>query len=435
MKKIIKSRIVNFLELNNYLDKNQYGFQVNKTTSDAILHLAEIITKNFDDSKKKTLGVFLDLAKAFDTVPHERLLRKLESCGIRGVTNKLFASYLEDRTQILTLNGVTDIKVNSNFGLPQGTVLSPILFLIYVNDLLKIKIHDCTILSFADDTALLFSGESWEEAFRNANGGLAIVKSWLDINILTLNANKTKYITFSPTESGQPKGTGPFELLIQSQEIGNQSNFDFTKIEKVDTVKYLGIQLDKHMKWTAHLNYVCSKLKYLIYIFYKINKIKDLSIIRKIYFAYAHSIFQYAIEVWGAAYDTHFNKLFTLQKHLLRAALGRPRLYPSKMLFIELNVLTLRQIYLLKIIKYINKNRYLFFLRNINYSTRPAFTNVYISDLTRLSTARRQFRYYSNILINKIPSKFVSDKITKSLVKDVAEWVKKECYFKLPYLD
>lgn len=429
LEKILKLRLMSFLEKENIISDNQYGFQAKKSTNDAVIHLNKIIYDNFNENKK-SLAVFMDLSKAFDTIPHNILLNKLDESGIRGSVNKLFSSYLSDRKQYLTLNGQTDIQSTSHFGLPQGSVLSPILFLIYVNDLLKLNLRNCTTLSFADDTTLVFSGNSWEELFNNANNSLKIVQKWLQDHILTLNTDKTKYITFSPNITGQPPISLDLRMNTNKTNTMNEEQ-EIKSLERVQTMKYLGILVDQHLKWNKHIEYLCSKLKYVIHIFYKIQKIKNLDIIRKVYYAYAHSLFQYVIEVWGAAFDTHLKKVFILQKHIIRAALGRPRLYSSREIFIELNVPTLRQTYIKRVIRYINKHRNQFKIHTTPYNIRANSTNTFNIHLIKLTICRHQLQYYCNYLINKIPLDFVNRNITGNLNRIIQEWIDRNIYFKL----
>jgi len=203
-------------------------------------------------------------------------------------------------------------------------------------------------------------------------------------------------------------------------------------LERVHTIKYLGILLDQHSKWNKHIDYLCSKLKYLIYIFYKINKIKNIDIIRKIYFAYAHSLFQYINEVWGAAYDTHLKKLFILQKHIIRAALGRPRLYPSRDIFLEFKVPTIRQNYMKNIILHINKNKSNIPAHITPHNTRP--NNRFNTELIKLTICRHQFTYYCSYIINKIPNNFIDKQITRNLSKSIDYWIEHNIFFKLVVL-
>lgn len=187
--KLIKYRLFDFIQKFCPIDQNQHGFQSGKNTQDAILKLVKLVINNFDVNKR-TLVVFLDLAKAFDTVPHEQLLDVLERCGVRGTALNLFTNYLKDRVQLLQIDMKSDIKKLSNFGLPQGTVLSPLLYLIYVNGLFRLRIKNCDILAFADDTALIFTGITWEDVFRSAELGTQLVSIWFQRHILTINCKK-----------------------------------------------------------------------------------------------------------------------------------------------------------------------------------------------------------------------------------------------------
>jgi hypothetical protein len=432
MEKIIKKRVIDYLNSIKFLESMQYGFQSGKSTQDAVLKLIEIVSTNFD-KRVKSLAVFLDLEKAFDTIPHDGLLMKLESMGIRGTPLRLFSSYLEGRKQVLVSDNNTDVRNLSNYGLPQGTVLSPILFVIYVNDLLRLNLINGRVISFADDTALIFSGGSWEEVFDFAESGLRMAQSWMIYNTLTVNHNKTKYITFSPTARDQPPGV--FNLLMHSPNCNElcsrRVNCNCPVIDSVKCMKYLGVIIDSHMRWDSHLNYTCSRLKYLILCFYKINQLKDINIIKKIYFAYAQSILQYNILAWGGALNTHFNKLFTVQKHIIRAAFGKPRRYHSRLLFEEFGVLTLRQIYIKNLIVYINKNRNLFIPRQATYQLRASSTSSYEINITPLTVCRRQFIYMGSRIINIIPEDFIFKSLNVCTIREITMWTKNRFYFVL----
>ncbi|CAG9112155.1 unnamed protein product [Plutella xylostella] len=186
LEKLINARLIKFFAKYNILSDNQYGFRMNRSTQDAILNLTDTVVRKLD-SNCKCIGIFLDLAKAFDTVSIPTLLDKLERVGFRDGSLKLFNSYLTNRQQMVRIGDHSSTLKTVNFGVPQGSILGPSLFLVYINDLCNLNISKGSIISFADDTTLIFHGESWEDVARTAENGLKAVTEWLRSNLLTLN--------------------------------------------------------------------------------------------------------------------------------------------------------------------------------------------------------------------------------------------------------
>ena len=185
------NRLYSFLVENNILYDKQFGFQKEHSTEHAILQLTNQILQSFNHGTF-TLGVFIDLSKAFDAVDHSILLKKLSLYGVRNINLKLFKSYLSNRKQyISTYQGNTDMAAIT-CGVPQGSILGPLLFLIFVNDLKKSTSLDP--IMFADDTNLFYSHKNIKYLFETVNKELANISAWFQANKLSLNANKTKYI-------------------------------------------------------------------------------------------------------------------------------------------------------------------------------------------------------------------------------------------------
>ena len=207
-------RLTIFLEKHNIIFEHQFGFQKNKSTSLAILDLYNQLIKAIED-KKISCCIFLDLAKAFDTVDHTILLDKLEFYGVRGTALDWFKSYLTDRTQKVSINGQLSNPCNVQSGVPQGSVLGPLLFLLYINDMPSVskllKFH-----LFADDTSIFFSDKNVRNLENTVNAELMKVSDWLNANKLTLNVDKSNFLLIS---SPQKKISCTVNLKIHNKSI------------------------------------------------------------------------------------------------------------------------------------------------------------------------------------------------------------------------
>ena len=192
--KLVCTRLNKYISDNAILHSSQFGFRKKLSTSMALLKLTDDISRAIDDDNL-TVGVFIDLAKAFDTVDHRILLNKLNHYGIRGVVNNWFSSYLSNREQYVKIGESNSSLCQIKCGVPQGSILGPILFLIYINDLNQILTVIKTIV-FADDTNLFLSGRNISDIVKQLNKELIILSEWFNSNLLSLNIKKSSYIVF-----------------------------------------------------------------------------------------------------------------------------------------------------------------------------------------------------------------------------------------------
>ena len=227
------------------------AFAINIVPStDAILDIVNNIHSNMDN-RKTSCGIFVDLKKAFDTVNHEILLTKLEHYGMRKVINSWFRSYLSDRRQSIETDKCISETETIVCGVSQGSVLVPLLFLLYINDIHKSS-KEFTFYLFADDTSLTYANDNLRTLELTVNNELEKVSEWLNANKLTLNVKKSNYVIFRPRQKRIP--------FIPQIKIFNPTLNTRVILEMKDFVKYLGIMIDSELSWKNHIDFICHKI-------------------------------------------------------------------------------------------------------------------------------------------------------------------------------
>ena len=250
LEKCMYNRLFYFISKYNVLSLNQYGFRPGHSTSSALIDFVHTVV-NALDKKNYMIAMFLDLKKAFDTVDHHILLHKLELYGIRGIVLKLFESYLSNIKQYVEISKCKSQQRTISCGVPQGSILGSLLFLLFINDLSKVsKLLHC--IMFADDTSLFLSHPNYQDLHNLFNSELELISEWFYANKMIINVAKTSYIIFS-------NSLIPDYLSIR---VCN------TDIECVTSVKILGITIDHKLTWKNHIDSLCNKLAKNIGIMY-----------------------------------------------------------------------------------------------------------------------------------------------------------------------
>ena len=329
--KVMYNGLQSYVELYGLLYNGQYGFRENMSTQYAILDIVNSIQSNMDN-KLFTCGIFFDFKKAFDTVNHSILLSKLYHYGIR---DGFHPTDLNDRIQTTQIDKQIS-KRNVLTGVPQGSVLCPLLFLIYIKDIYNSS-KKLSFYLFADDTNLLYADKDLKSLESVINIELQKVCDWLNANKLTINAKKSNFVIFRPSQKKR-------SYQINIRIYNNASNSD-TFLECKDYAKFLGVLIDKNLTWKYHIDYIASKISRVVGIISRLRHSVPLNTLIQVYrsliFPYTH----YGIAAWGQAAQVYLKKVFILQKGALRLMFFADNRSHAIPLFVSANVLPLNMLY------------------------------------------------------------------------------------------
>jgi len=326
LEQIVKVQLLKYIEDQNILCSQQSGFR-SKYSCETALNLAIDGWKGELQLKKIIAVVFLDLKRAFETIDRNRLLQKLHKIGIRGVALKLFKSYLTNRSQRCRYEGDISQDKPNDLGVPQGTVIGPLLFILYINDIVQ-SVLSSNVLLFADDTLITISGDSSEEVQRKLNTDLALVYKWLNINKLKLNVDKTKCMIITN------KNIQKDEIII---------NIGGATIERVAHLKYLGILLDDALKLDEHIDFICKKMGRKYGFMKRINKKLTTSSKILLYKSTIATHIEYCSTMLFLANEGQKTRLQKMQNKIMRLILKCGRRTKIKWMLDTLQWLSVRQ--------------------------------------------------------------------------------------------
>ena len=386
--KLLYRRLYKFLVKHNVLYKYQFGFRKGYSTTMALIEIVNNI-KTAIDNNKFVCGIFLDLTKAFDTVDHQILLDKLHHYGVRGQTNNLFKSYLSNRKQFVKIGNSESSHLSINCGVPQGSVLGPLLFLIYINDIANLSPLG-NIRLFADDTNVFVEHENLEQLYENAKIILEYLYQWFKDNKLTVNAKKSSFTIFT-TSHIRNNTNFPDSIAVNNESILISNS-----------TKYLGITIDQELSWKDHVQELCNGLKGMFSVFYNIRAYLTIDHVKTIYYALIYSRVKYGLSVYGTANRGLIDKIQVLQNQLLKVLTGKPYRYCTNKLHNELKLLKIEDLYKQAILTFVHK----FQNNKLPFVFDSYFTS--FSEIHNINTRNRN----NNFIVPRVTSRLGSTNIS-----------------------
>ena len=323
---LFEDRLYKFVEHNKLLNESQYGFRKGRSTNLALLKVVNDIMEA-TDRKDTTIGVFVDLRKAFDTLNHDILVNKLHHLGIRGTANLWLRSYLSNRKQFVKIGSSESDHRTVKHGVPQGGILSPLLFLIYINDIVNVS-RLINFALFADDTTVTKSGNDVAQLCQEVSRELSKLQVWFNINRLSLNVTKTNFMVFGKART----------------VVNPHVSINGLVIQRVSHTKFLGVLLDDKLRWNEQIKHVSGKIAKASAILFKVKDVLDIMSMKLIYFAIVHSHLNYCVEVWANTYESNLQCIVVLQKRCIRTVCKVDYRAHTDQLFANLKVLKFNDI-------------------------------------------------------------------------------------------
>ena len=298
--RVIYNRMIEYIENNNIFSNTQYGFRKGLSTENALVHFIDEVHKGLQN-REYTVAVFMDLSKAFDVLNHDILLKKMEHYGFRGTFLNLIRSFITDRKYFVSANGTKSDTKTVNNGVPQGSTLGPLLFLIYVNDMSNSS-DIFNFIQFADDTTASHRGKNRNAVIQTVKNELEKVLEWLTANKLIINLLKTHIMLFT-----NKRGDRTIPIIVRN-----------TELEQKDDCKFLGVYIDKDLNWKNHIKYITSKVSKNVALLGRLKHTFPKTILKTLYATLILPYFNYCNLIWGAADKTCIQNLVVLQKKAVR---------------------------------------------------------------------------------------------------------------------
>lgn len=313
--KVIHQQLTNYLFQHQLIHSNQFGFIPKSSTESATLELVNFLVKGLDDGQFVAC-IFIDLQKAFDCIPHDILIEKIRYYGFSNQATELLRSYISNRQQVCCVNDTLSNPMLICTGVPQGSILGPMLFNIFINDLLQLPLKGI-LQCYADDAASKYRASSLSELKEMMQHDLNLLHEWFNCNRMSINVNKSNFMLFT--------------LSNEVPEI--TLSIDDKPLQQVYETNYLGLVLDSKLKWQSHIQKIKSKIIPFIFSIKKVRKCIGLQSAWLLYYSYILPHLTYLICLWGSAASNHLNILKVLQNRVIKIIKCLPVLFPSNELY------------------------------------------------------------------------------------------------------
>ena len=394
LERLVHSRVMTHLTQYNYLTAAQYGFRAMRSTEGALQDLCTSIYDIFEE-RQYCLGVFLDLSKAFDTLGREILFTKLTTYRLTGMELIWFKSYFRKREQYVFCNNKASSRRVVQYGIPQGSILGPLMFVIYMNDITYAS-RNLKYVLYADDTNVFMTSSNIKDLYNRMNSELISVKKWIRVNRLTLNIGKTIYVLFHRQQKTLPR----VKLKIK---MGSYN------IDRVQGTKFLGVIIDEHLIFKPHMALILCRLSKFVPIFYKIRNLVNLNCLILLYNALVLPNLMYCYNVCECSNARTMKPLIVMQKRIIRVICHAAPYAHTEPLFQFLHMLRLDQLsfytrsnFIYKSLNELNSCRFFTYVTNA-YNTRRCVDRQLQLRICHSEHSKRSITYSGVKLWNVIP--------------------------------